>query len=145
LTHCGPDTVPDQSHIGRRYEARGQVVDPARASAMATAIAGTATPFEPDEVPPTFSAVYCLAPTLAQLFTDPEVGINLAGLIHGEQAFEWPARVRPGDVVDASAEISAVEEKRGMTYVSLRFEATRPSDEAVVCRGRSMMIIRGQS
>ena len=137
--------MPDQTHVGRRYEARGQVVDAGRAGAMATAIAGPATAFEPDAVPPTFAAVYCLAPTLAQVFTDPEVGVNLAGLIHGEQAFEWPARARPGDVVDASAEITDVEEKRGMTFVTLRFEAARPQDGAVVCRGRSMMIIRGQA
>ena len=42
--------MPDQSHVGRRYEARGQVVDPARAGAMATAIAGPATPFEPEGI-----------------------------------------------------------------------------------------------
>ena len=137
--------MPDQTHVGRRYEARGQVVEPARARAMGAAIAGTEAAFEPAEVPPTFAAVYCIGPTMAQVFTDPELGINLAGLIHGEQAFEWPARVRPGDVVDASAEISGVEEKRGMTFVTLRFEATRPADAAVVCRGRSMMIIRAQS
>ena len=111
---------------------------------MAAAIAGDGTPFEPIAVPPTYSAVYCLMPTLAQLFSDPQVGVNLAGLIHGEQVFEWPARVQPGDVVDASAEITAVEEKRGMTFVTLRVEASRPADGAVVCRGRSLMIIRGQ-
>ena len=110
---------------------------------MAKAIGGQDAPFEPEAVPPTYAAVYCLAPAFAQLFTDQEVGINLAGLIHGEQAFEWPARVQPGDTVDASAEITGVEDKRGMTFVTLAVEATRPSDGAVVCRGRSMMIVRG--
>ena len=80
---------------------------------------------------------------MAQLFTDPDVGINLAGLIHGEQAFEWPVPVRPGDVVDAEAEIVNVEEKRGMTFVTLAVEGKRTTDGAVVCRGRSMMIVRG--
>ena len=97
--------MPDASHVGRRYTAPGQVVDPERAAAMAKAIAGPDSPFEPAAVPPTYAAVYCLAPAFAQLFTDQEVGINLAGLIHGEQAFEWPSRVQPGDTVDASAEI----------------------------------------
>ena len=135
--------MPDARHVGRRYTAPGQVVDPDRARAMAAAIAGPDSAFEPDAVPPTYAAVYCLAPAFAQLFTDEEVGINLAGLIHGEQAFEWPARVQPGDTVDASAEITSVEDKRGMTFVTLAVEAVRPADGAVVCRGRSMMIVRG--
>jgi len=110
---------------------------------MALAIGGPDGEFEPGAVPPTSAAVYCLAPTFAQLFTDPDVGINLAGLIHGEQTFEWPEPARGGDVVDASAEIVAVEEKRGMTFVTLAVEAVRQADQAVVCRGRSMMIVRG--
>ena len=133
----------DASHVGRRYTAPGQVVDPARAASMAKAIAGPGSPFEPDAVPPTYAAVYCQTPVFAQFLTDPDIGINFAGLIHGEQAYEWPARVQPGDTVDASAEITGVEEKRGMTFVTLAVEATRPSDGAVVCRGRSMLIVRG--
>jgi len=104
--------MPDQSHVGRRYTAPDQVIDAERAELMARAIAGSAEVAEPGAVPPTFAAVYCMAPTLAQVFADPDVGINLAGLIHGEQAFEWPEPVRAGDVVDATAEITAVQEKR---------------------------------
>ena len=135
--------APDQSHVGRRYSAPGQVIEPERAAAMASAIAGPDAVAEPGIVPPTFAAVYCLAPTLTQMFTDVEVDINLAGLIHGEQSLEWPAPVRAGDVVDATAEIVSVEQKRGMTFVTVAVEAVRPADAAVVCRGRSMMIVRG--
>jgi len=109
---------------------------------MAKAIAGPDAVAEPGVVPPTFAAVYCLAPTLLKMFTDTEVDINLAGLIHGEQSLEWPAPVRAGDVVDATAEIVSVEQKRGMTFVTVAVEAVRPADAAVVCRGRSMMIVR---
>jgi len=109
---------------------------------MATAIAGPDPVAEPDAVPPTFAAVYCLAPTFARLFTDPEVGIDLAGLIHGEQSFEWPEPVRTGDVVDATTEIIGVDVKRGMTFVRLAMEAVRPEDRAVVCRGTALMIVR---
>jgi hypothetical protein len=51
--------------------------------------------------------------------------------------------VHPGDVIDASAEIVSVADKRDMTFVTLAIEAKRPADGAIVCRGRSMMIIRG--
>ncbi len=135
--------MADSTHVGRRYSAPGQIVDPDRARRMAAAIAGPEGVAEPEAVPPTFAAVYCLAPPLLQLFGDPQVGINLAGLIHGEQSFEWPSAVRPGDVVDASAEILSVEAKRGMSFLRLRFEATRPADGAVVCTGESLMIVRG--
>ncbi|HEX4578680.1 MAG TPA: MaoC family dehydratase N-terminal domain-containing protein [Candidatus Dormibacteraeota bacterium] len=133
--------MPDQSHVGRRYEATGQVVDGAGAEAFAKAIAGSDEVFAPGTVPPTYAAVYALYPTLYQLFGDAEVGVNLAGLVHGEQAFEWPTPVRAGDVVDASAVIASVEQKRGMTFLGIEHEAHR-QDGAVVCRGRSLMIIR---
>ena len=86
--------------------------------------------------------MYCLSPTFAQLFADREVGIDLAGLIHAEQSFEWPEPIRPGDVVDATAEITAVDAKRGMTFVRLAMEAARADDRVVVCRGTALMIVR---
>ncbi len=133
--------MPDQSHVGRRYEAAGQVVDAGAAAAFATAIAGSDDVFSPGTVPPTYAAFYCLFPTLYQLFGDAEVGVNLAGLVHGEQSFEWPTPVHPGDVVDATAVIASVEEKRGMTFLGIDHEARRQDGETV-CRGRSLMIIR---
>jgi hypothetical protein len=135
--------VPDQSHVGRRYVAAGQRIDPEASARMAAAIAGPDAVAEPDAVPPTFAAVYCLGPTFAQLFTDPEVGIDLAGLIHGEQSFEWPEPVRGGDVIDATTEIVGIDVKRGMTFVRLAMEAVRTADRAVVCRGTALMIVRG--
>src|ERR1700736_211309 len=111
--------MADQSHVGRRYEATGQVVDAAGAEAFARAIAGSDEVYSAGTVPPNYAAVYCLFPTLGQLFRDAEVGFTLAGLLHGEQAFEWPAPVRPGDVVDASAVIASVDVKRGMTFLGI--------------------------
>lgn len=134
--------MPHKTHVGRRYEAPGQRIAPESARAVASAIAGETEVREPDAVPPTFAAVYCLGPTLAKLFGDSEVGIDLAGLIHGEQSFEWPEPVHPGDVVDATAEITSVDTRRGMTFVRLAMEAIRPADNAVVCRGTSLMVVR---
>jgi N-terminal half of MaoC dehydratase len=135
--------VPDASHVGRRYEAPGQVVEGDRAKGLGRAISGDDEPYQPEVVPPTFAAVYCLFPTIAKLFADEEVGINLAGLVHGEQSFEWRAPVRAGDVVDSTAEIASVEEKRGMTFVGIDIKSVRQSDQATVCAGRALMIVRG--
>jgi hypothetical protein len=136
--------MPDPSHVGRRYVARGQPVSPDRVAAFAAAVSGGGDVFAPGSVPPTFAAVYCLLPTLAEVFADPELGIELSGLIHVEQSFEWPVPVRPGDRVDAVAEVAAVESKRGLTFVTLGLEATN-QDGATVCRGRSLLLIRGDA
>jgi hypothetical protein len=133
--------MPDKGHVGRRYEATGQVVDGRAAAAFAHAIAGADEVFSPGAVPPTYAAFYCLFPTLYQLFGDAEVGVNLAGLVHGEQSFEWPAPVRGGDVIDATAVIASVDEKRGMTFLGIDHEAHKQNGETV-CRGHSLMIIR---
>jgi acyl dehydratase len=92
-------------------------------------------------VPPAFAAVYCVQPTLAEMFADPELGIELAGLIHAEQSFEWPVPVRPGDVVDAAAEVTSVEARRGLTFVTVGLEATNQAGETV-CRGRTLLLTR---
>jgi hypothetical protein len=134
--------LPDPSHAGRRYLAPGQVVDAERVGRFAAAVGGEGGPFQPGSVPPTFAAVYCLMPALAQLFADPELGLELAGLIHAEQSFEWPAPIRPGETLDASAEIVSVERKRGMTFVTVGIQASNRAGETV-CRGSSLLLIRG--
>jgi hypothetical protein len=133
--------VPDSSHVGRRYEAPGQVIDRERVRAFAQAIAGEDSVAEPDAVNPTYAAVYCLFPTLGQVMGDPEVGINLAGLIHGEQSFEFHSPVRPGDTIDSTAEITSVEEKRGMTFIGVALAGSRAGQP--VCSGRALLIVRG--
>jgi len=134
--------MPDPSHAGRRYRAEGQVVEALRAARFAAAVSAGEEVFDPGSIPPTFAAVYCLMPTLAMLFADTEVGIDLAGLVHAEQSFEWPAPLHAGDVVDAVAEIASVETRRGLIFVTVRQEATNRAGEPV-CRGRSLFLIRG--
>jgi len=133
--------MPDSSHVGRSYRAEGQVVDGERAARFAASIAGNDEVYQPDTVPPTYAAVYCMFPALGQVFGDAEIGINLAGLIHGEQSFTFHEPVRAGDVVDSEATIASVEEKRGMTFVGVEMRSTR--EGTPVCSGRALLIIRG--
>lgn len=133
--------MPDQSHVGRRYTARGQAIEGDRAERFAKAIAGSDPVAEPGAVPPTYAAVYLMFPALGQIFGDAEVGLNLAGLIHGEQGFEFHQPVRPGEVVDSEAEIVSVENKRGMVFVGVDMKAMR-QDGAPVCSGHALLISR---
>lgn len=134
--------MPDASHVGRRFLASAQRVDAEHVARFAAAIGAAGDAHEPGAVPPTFAAVYCLMPTLAQLFADPELGVELAGLIHAEQSFEWPDLVRVGDVIDSSAEIAAVERRRGLLFVTVSLEAVA-REGRTVCRGRSLLLMRG--
>lgn len=133
--------MPDSSHVGRSYRAEGQVVDGTRAADFARSIAGGDEVFQPGTIPPTFAAVYLMFPALGQVFGDAEVGINLAGLIHGEQSFTFHEPVAAGDVVDSEATIASVDDKRGMTFVGVDMRATRAGTP--VCSGRALLIIRG--
>ena len=136
--------MPDKSHVGRRYSAAGQVVDPEGAARFAASVAGTdPVASELGAVPPTYAAVYCLFPTLGQIFLDPELGIRLDGLVHGEQEFTWHEPVAAGDVVDSAATIADVEDKRGRTYVTVALEATRPATGAPVLSGRALLLLSG--
>lgn len=134
--------MPDQSHVGRRYRADGQVVDASGVQRFAAAV----SPESPDAglgpVPPTYAAVYCLFPTLGQIFLDPEVGLDLNGLVHGEQSFEFHSPAHPGETLDATAEIVAVDDKRGRYFVRVAMEAHRPGGEPVVS-GRALLIAPG--
>jgi hypothetical protein len=135
--------MPDSSHVGRRYQAPGQVIDGERAARFAASLAGGDPVAEPDAVPPTYAAVYLMFPALGQIFGDDEVGINLAGLIHGEQGFTFHQPVQAGDVVDSEATIASVDQKRGMTFIGVDMESTRQQDGTKVCSGRALLIIRG--
>jgi hypothetical protein len=133
--------MPDPSHVGRRYRAVA-VVDGERVARFAAAVGGADGAPPGGGVPPTFAAVYCLMPTLAQVFADADLGMELAGLIHAEQSFTWPTPVRTGDVIDATAEIVAVETKRGLTFVTVQQEAQNQAGQPV-CGGRSLLLLRG--
>lgn len=134
--------MPDPTHVGRRYHAPSQVIDAVGAARFAAAVAGSDPVAARGPIPPTYAAVYCLFPTLGQIFLDPEVGLELAGLVHAEQSFEFSAVPVPGEMVDATAEIVGVAARRGRWFVTVTMEAHRPSGEPVVS-GRALLIAAG--
>ena len=138
--------MPDRSHVGRRYVAEGQVADLEGAARFAAAVAGS-DPVASDlgPVPPTYAAVYCLFPTLGQIILDPELGIRLEGMVHGEQEFTWHEPVAAGDVLNSTATIAEVEDKRGRTFMTVALEAIRPQTGARVLTGRALLLLAGGS
>jgi acyl dehydratase len=71
--------------------------------------------------PPMFAVVYS-AGAMGPAILDPEVGINLALMLHGSQEFEWDEPACAGDVITTTAKLDDVYEKDGKGFYV--FEST---------------------
>src|SRR5919202_2361932 len=83
--------------------------------------------------PPMFAVVYS-AGALAPAILDPEVGINLARMLHGSQEFVWGEPVVAGDRIETSAELRDVYEKDGRGFYVFE-SVSRNQDGQEVVRG----------
>jgi acyl dehydratase len=62
--------------------------------------------------PPTFA--FCLKALAGQPYSYlREMGVDIARLLHGEQAFEHHGPIYAGDVITLATEINAIEPKKG--------------------------------
>jgi acyl dehydratase len=93
--------------------------------------------------PPMFVVVYSAAAVAPAIF-DPDVGINVAMMVHGGQEFVWGEPVCAGDVITTEASVKDISEKRGMEfYVFESVSHNQDGDEVV--RGTWTNIVRGAS
>ncbi|MFN8159659.1 MAG: MaoC family dehydratase N-terminal domain-containing protein [Solirubrobacterales bacterium] len=91
--------------------------------------------------PPMFCVVYA-APAMGPAIIDPEVGINLAAMVHGGQEFVWGEPVCSGDVITTTATCAEITEKGGMGFYV--FESTSVNqDGAMTVRATWTNIVRG--
>src|SRR3982750_1464313 len=65
--------------------------------------------------PPMFCVVYS-ARAMGPAILDPQVGINLATMVHGSQEFEWSEPVCDGDVIETTATCKEIYEKDGKGF-----------------------------
>lgn len=91
-------------------------------------------------VPPTF-AVVSAGQLAVPFFLDPELGLDLAMLVHGEQSFEFFEVVRPGDVLTTAGKIVTIENKEKLDTVSLEGTCTNQHGR-VVCKATFTFVIR---
>lgn len=91
--------------------------------------------------PPMFTVVYS-APAIGPAVVDPEVGIDLARMVHGSQRFEWGEPVCAGDEITTSATLDEVRERSLLSfYVFSTVSVNQHGTE--VCRGVWTNIVRG--
>jgi hypothetical protein len=93
-------------------------------------------------VPPTIVTVPEIEAGLSNVVSDPELGVDLSRVLHGEQAYEWARPLAVGETLTAEAVIENVRRKGAMGFLTIRTELR---DEAgqLVASGRSTLIVRG--
>jgi acyl dehydratase len=91
--------------------------------------------------PPMFAVVYSTG-AMAPAILDPEVGMDLARMLHGSQEFVWGEPVVAGDVIETAAELKDLYEKDGKQFFVFE-SVSRNQDGAEVARGTWTNIVRG--
>ena len=96
----------------------------------------------PDVVaPPTF-AIVITAVNSARLIADPDLGVNYAMVVHGEQSFAYDRPLRAGDVVVAQTTIESIRQVRSLTTMATITEISTVDGEHV-STAHSTLVERG--
>jgi acyl dehydratase len=92
--------------------------------------------------PPMFAVVYA-SPAVMPAFFDPEVGMDFARMVHGEQEFTWGPLVVAGDEITSEVEVASIDERAGVGFFVFESRSDNQDGERV-CTGRWTCIVRGK-
>ena len=96
----------------------------------------------PDVIaPPTFAIVVSAAGS-AKVTHDPDLGVNYAMVVHGEQSFEHARPLHAGDVVVSQSTIESIRPIGSMTTMTTVTQI-HTVDGELVCTARSTLVERG--
>ena len=90
--------------------------------------------------PPMFAVVYS-AGAVAPGVLDPELGIDLARMLHGSQEFVWGAPVCAGDTITTGTTLKDLYERGGMEFYVFE-SVSQNQDGQEVVRGTWTNIVR---
>jgi acyl dehydratase len=90
--------------------------------------------------PPAFATAFAIQP-FAVACSDPELGVNVLRLVHGEQEFEFLDLIRPGDVIETVGEITRIQERGNLDFLEVTTASTNQHGRLVV-RGVWTAIVR---
>ena len=122
---------------GKTYPSVAFVVDEGRVTAFAGAVG-----FAGRGVPPTFATAPEVAAGLSNVIADPELGLDLANVLHGEQEYAWARPLRVGEIIQAEATIESIRGRGSMRFLTL-LTLLRDGDGETVVTARSTLIVRG--
>lgn len=122
-----------QDHVGRQYPPTAPYeVSAAKVAEFAAALGEGGDRYTgPDAVaPPTFAAVLA-ADAWQAMFDDPELGLALRRIVHGDQRFDLERLLRVGDRVTATLRIDKVRSRGAADIVSASVAIRTLADELV--------------
>ena len=90
--------------------------------------------------PPTYAMVYGFD-AYWQLWTDQEVALDVAHLVHGEQRFSFQRPVRAGDRIRTTGRLTAINTRGDMDLVTFELKAI-DEQGLPVSDGTALFIIR---
>ena len=96
----------------------------------------------PDVIAPATFAIVVSAKGGARVTNDPELGVNYAMIVHGEQSFEHARPLHAGDVVVSQTTIESIRPIGSMTSLTTVTQI-RTVDGEHVCTARSTLVERG--
>jgi hypothetical protein len=80
--------------------------------------------------PPTYAMVYGFD-AYWQLWTDQEVALDTAHLVHGEQRFNFVRPVRPGDRIRTTGRLTEITQRGDLELVTFELTAKDDGDQPV--------------
>ena len=123
---------------GKTYPAVRFTFDAERVRAFAEAVGHRGA-----GVPPTMLTVPEIEAGLRNAVSDPDLGVDLARVLHGEQAYEWSRPVAVGETVFAEATIESVRGRGGLQFLTLRTDLRDERGEPVAL-ARSTLLVRDE-
>ncbi|MGO8956756.1 MAG: MaoC family dehydratase N-terminal domain-containing protein [Streptosporangiaceae bacterium] len=91
--------------------------------------------------PPTFAIVISMVGSGAAL-ADPELGLNYAMVVHGEQRFAYTRPITAGDVVSAQVTITDIRDAGRNVMITTSTEIRTEGGE-LICTALSTIVERG--
>ncbi len=111
------------------------------AQAVADFATATGTPYQPgDPAPTTFPIVVAFA-AMQGLMADPEVGIELHHVVHGQQRFVTERPIAVGDRLTATLTVSSLRQVAGTDIIGTSSAITDASG-ALVCTADATLVHR---
>jgi acyl dehydratase len=120
-------------HVGRTYPPTAEYeVSRAKIAEFAAALGDTDPRYagEAAVAPPTFVAVI-VAAAWQVMFDDPELGLALRRIVHGDQRFTFERLLRAGDRVHATLRIDRVRSRGATDLITASIEVRTVADELV--------------
>jgi hypothetical protein len=126
----------NEASQGKTYPPVAFEIEEQRVRAFASAVAHAGA-----GVPPTFATVPEHAAGMANVIADPDLGLDLSKVLHGEQEYEWIRPLRTGETVTAETVIESIRGRASMRFLTLRTLLRDQAGETIVI-ARSTLIVR---